>query len=81
MSNNFTRSIQKLFDDALPYRPPSPRSQLHNCSCDVHVLRSHKLLHEFEILQYLEKKKQTEVRRNQPVVDCSDFSACTAWAS
>jgi hypothetical protein len=25
-------------------------------------LRSHKLLHEFEIFQYLEKKKQTEVR-------------------
>jgi hypothetical protein len=42
--------------------PSPPRSQLHNCTCDVHVLRSHKLLHEFEIFQYLEKKKQTEVR-------------------
>jgi hypothetical protein len=80
MCKGFTNSIQKLFDDALPYHPPSPHPVL-NCThrtCDVHVLRSHKLLHEFEILQYLEKKKETEVRRNQPVVDCSDFSACTA---
>ena len=82
------RHVQRLHEQhseivrrRTPVPPPPPRSQLHYCTCAAHVLRSHKLLHEFEILQYLEKKKQTEVRRNQPVVDCSDFSACTAWAS
>jgi hypothetical protein len=35
------------------------------------------LLYEFEMLQYLEHKQETEVRRNQSaaVVDCTDFVA------